>query len=434
VRDPAIGIEMNMAQTARPSTDRSAAEQSSPLRNRPLMTLAAGHGTVDMYSGVLPILYPLLTDKFELNLSTVGLVALAYSGMAALSQPFFGWVADRHGTRFIGICLMWTAFTYSMLGFIPSFPALLVLAALAGIGSGAYHPMGALTAGAVSADSNRNTAMSYYVTGGTLGVAAGPLVGAAIFSLFGTKGTAVMVIPGLSISLWLLVQMRTISKQMPVRNRRERVAPAPIPVAALAIVIGLMMLRSWTLFGIQSFIPTWYKEMGYSSAFYGSLATVLLLTSALGTIGSGSLADRYGRRVVLVASSALSVPCVLLFAQFPGYPAFLTAGLLGLLAASTGPLLLVMAQQMMAGRAGVASGLILGIGFFTGAIGVPIIGVIGDHWGIQNAMRCQAIVAASTIIVSMMLPTEAKVRELVARVAPEPVKPAVATGVSGDSR
>jgi FSR family fosmidomycin resistance protein-like MFS transporter len=93
-----------------------------------------------------------------------------------------------------------------------------------------------------------------------------------------------------------------------------------------------------------------------------------------------------------------------------------------------------MAQQMMAGRAGVASGLILGIGFFTGAIGVPIIGVIGDHWGIQNAMRCQAIVAAATILFSVLLPTEAKVRELVARTSPEPSQPAVASGISGDSR
>jgi FSR family fosmidomycin resistance protein-like MFS transporter len=415
-----------MAQTAIPSTESKSNARFAALRNRPLMTLAAGHGTVDLYSGVLPVLYPLLTDKFDLKLSTVGLVALAYSGMAALSQPFFGWVADRHGTRFIGFCLMWTAISFSILGFIPNFHALLALAALAGIGSGAYHPMGALTAGAVISDENRNAAMSYYVTGGTLGVASGPLVGAAIFALFGTKGTALMVLPGLSIAFWLLIQMRTISKQMPVRNRKEAVNLPPIPVAALSVVIGLMMLRSWTQFGIQSFIPTWYKDMGYHSSFYGALATTLLLTSALGTIGSGNLADRHGRRMILIASSVLSVPCVLLFAQFPGVPAFFTAGMIGLLAASTGPLLLVLAQQMMAGRAGVASGLILGIGFFTGAIGVPIIGAIADTWGIQNAMRCQAIVAAATIVLSFMLPTEAKVRELIERKTSEPVRTAVA--------
>ena len=42
-------------------------------------------------------------------------------------------------------------------------------AALAGPGSGAYHPMGALGANAVIDPNQRNVAMSVDVTGGTLG-------------------------------------------------------------------------------------------------------------------------------------------------------------------------------------------------------------------------------------------------------------------------
>ena len=89
-----------------------------------------------------------------------------------------------------------------------------------------------------------------------------------------------------------------------------------------------------------------------------------------------------------------------------------SAALIGLLAASTGPLLLVIAQQLMAGRAGMASGLILGLGFVMGAIGVPIMGAIADAHGIQNAMRCQVLVAAGTIVLAWFLPTEARIREL----------------------
>ncbi|HEY7031915.1 MAG TPA: MFS transporter, partial [Thermomicrobiales bacterium] len=385
------------------------------VRNRPLLTLMLGHLTVDMYAGVLPVLYPLLTDKFDLKLSTVGLVALAYSGMASLSQPLFGWIADRRGTRLIGLCLMWTAAMFAVLGFAPNFHLLIALAALAGIGSGAYHPMGALNASAVISEEQRNTAMSIYVVGGTLGIAIGPLIGAALFALMGVHGTAAMIVPGMTIALWMLVEMRTISRRLVRRSRTGAVALPPIPVGPLAVVIGMMMLRSWTMFGIQSFIPTWYKEMGYHAAFYGSLATTLLLTSALGTVGSGSLADRYGRRVLLMISSVLSVPCILLFAQFPGWPAFGSAALIGLLAASTGPLLLVIGQQLMAGRAGMASGLILGVGFVMGAIGVPIMGAIGDAYGIQNAMRFQAVVASGTIVLAWFLPTEARIRELTAR-------------------
>src|SRR5437588_3988282 len=66
------------------------------LANRRLMTLWLGHFTVDSYIGVLPVLYPLLIERFRLSLETVGLVALAYVGVASVSQPLFGWLADRY--------------------------------------------------------------------------------------------------------------------------------------------------------------------------------------------------------------------------------------------------------------------------------------------------------------------------------------------------
>jgi FSR family fosmidomycin resistance protein-like MFS transporter len=68
--------------------------------------------------------------------------------------------------------------------------------------------------------------------------------------------------------------------------------------------------------------------------------------------------------------------------------------------------MLVMAQQLMAGRAGVASGLILGLGFVTGAIGVPVIGAMADAFGIAAAMRFQAVIVLVTIAVAFFLPSE----------------------------
>lgn len=66
----------------------------------------------------------------------------------------------------------------------------------------------------------------------------------------------------------------------------------------------------------------------------------------------------------------------------------------------------------MAGRAGVASGLVLGLGFVTGAIGVPVMGAVADAFGMQTAMRVQVIVVAATIAVALFLPGEARLRAL----------------------
>lgn len=401
---------------------REEARRLAVLRNRPLLTLMLGHCTVDMYVGLLPVLYPLLTDRFTLDLKTVGLVSLAYSGMAAISQPFFGWVADRYGTRFIGVALIWTAATFSLIGFAPTFPLLLLLACASGLGSGAYHPLGALNANAVIPERQRNTAMSVYVTGGTIGVALGPLIGAALFTFFGVRGTVLMLFPGLGIALWLLYEVRAIALRRTGRSGQPASSTAPVPLAPLLAVIGVMMSRSWTMFSIQAFVPTWYRELGYTPAFYSALATTLILASALGAIGSGTLGDHYGRRAIIIGSLVLSIPALYLFARYTGPIAFVTGALVGFLAASTGPLMLVMAQQLMAGRAGVASGLILGLGFVTGALGVPVMGAVADAFGMGTAMHLQIAIVAATIPIAWFLPTEARFQALrqAPRITPEP--------------
>ncbi len=389
------------------------ADRFAIFRNRPLMTLMYGHFTVDCYVGLLPVLFPLLRDTFTLDLRTVGLVTLAYSGVASISQPLFGWLADRYGTRFVGVALIWTATVFALIGFAPTFPVLLALAGAAGLGSGAFHPMGAMNASAVIPEKQRNTAMSVYVTGGTVGVALGPLVGAVLFSTFGLRGTALMFFPGIIGAVLLLVQMRKIALRRPAKLANGMaIKPPPVPVLPMLAVIGVMMSRSWTVLGIEAFVPTWYKSLGYSASFYGPLATTIVLASALGSIGSGTLADRFGRRTVIVGALVLTVPTILLFTAFTGPIGFVTGALIGLLAASTGPLMLVMAQQLMTGRAGLASGLILGLGFVTGAIGVPVMGAIADVYGIVAAMRFQVIIVVATIAVSFLLPTERYLRDL----------------------
>jgi FSR family fosmidomycin resistance protein-like MFS transporter len=257
--------------------------------------------------------------------------------------------------------------------------------------------------------------MSVYASGGTLGFALGPLIGVALLALLGQHGIVLMLIPGTAIAAWLLYEMRTIAVQGRGRGKTIDETIPPIPKLAMAAVIIVMMSRSWMTSSIQAFVPTWYDDLGYSTAFYGALATTITLSSAAGTIGSGSLADRYGRRALIIGSLVLTMPTVLLFAQFTGPIAFVSGALVGLLAASTAPLLLVMAQQLMRGRAGVASGLILGLGFVTGALGIPITGAVADAIGIQDAMRLQTVVVLIAIPVALWLPTEAKIEAMHAR-------------------
>ena len=384
------------------------------LRNGRLLTLMLGHFTVDSYVGVIPVLYPLLIGRFHLSLATVGLVSLAYGGMAAISQPLFGLIADRFGTRFTGLALAWTAVTFAVVGFVNSFPLLLALALASGLGSGAFHPLGALDVRELLPAWRRSLGMSVYVTAGTVGVAAGPLIGILLFGAFGIHGTGWLVLPGLATGGYLLWRMRNRAAAATAAVR-QAVGRQAVPIFALAAVIGVMMSRSWTVNVFQAFTPTWYRELGYGPAFYGPLATTLVLASAVGTVGCGSLADRYGRRTVIIVTLVLTIPAVLLFTLYPGPWAFGSAILIGFLAASTAPLLLLMAQQLMAARAGLASGLVMGLGFVTGAIGVPINGAIADAVGLQKSLMSHVLLVIVTIALAWFLPSEDQIERYASR-------------------
>ena len=370
-----------------------------------------GHLTVDSYVGVIPILFPVLIGRFQLSLATVGLVSLGYSGMAAVSQPLFGVLADRFGTRFTGFALCWTALTFALVGFVTSFPLLVALACASGLGSGAFHPMGALDVRALLPAWRRSFGMSIYVTAGTVGVAVGPLVGILLFGAFGIQGTGLLLVPGLITGGYLLWRMRG-NVQGIAGSVRGHASAGRVPVFALAVVIGVMMSRSWTVNVFQAFTPTWYEQLGYGPAFYGPLATTLVLASAVGTVGCGTLADRYGRRTVILATLVLSVPAILIFTMFPGPWAFASGALIGLLAASTAPLMLLMAQQLMAARAGLASGLVMGLGFVTGAVGIPINGAIADSIGLQRSLMTHVVLVILTIAIAWFLPRESEMERL----------------------
>jgi FSR family fosmidomycin resistance protein-like MFS transporter len=368
-----------------------------------------GHFFNDMLGGVLPVLFPTMKLQYGLTNAQLGLVTLAFTATSSLTQPLFGYFSDTHGRRwFVPVTLLWGACCAASYGFITSYVAFIGLAALAGIGSGAFHPLGASNAAAVSTDEHRNAAMSFYTVAGGIGYGLGPIVGSLLFGAFGPRGSLGLLIPGLTAATLIWPQMRLVERAREAREGATRAMRANSDWGALSRVILVTMMRSWVFLSVLQLSPIWYSELGFSQAFYGSLAAVMILAGAVGTLFGGAFADRIGQRQVIVAGLLLTIPALLLYVAFPGPHGLLLAALFGFFCDASLSVTLVIAQRLVPGRVGVASGVILGLGFVTGGIGVPITGRISDLFGMQVALASLSLLLVLGSLVALTIPTRGR--------------------------
>lgn len=379
------------------------------LRNPALLILMLGHFTNDLFGGVLPLYMPVMKERFDLSNAAIGFAILAYTSMSSLSQPLFGYLSDRRGRRwYMAATLVWSAGFVGLYGLAASYPVFLLLAALAGLGSGAFHPLGASTASQVSEPRFRNGAMSLYTVAGSFGWGLGPLVAVALIAWFGPRGSALLIVPGVTVAVLIYRQMGMVE-----RTRRARATVAAIAVGGarpawgeLGRVMLVTMLRYWAFHSVVQFVPIWYSELGYGPGFYGALTTLIILAGCVGTLLGGIVADRIGPRRIVVASLSLLIPALLIFLGFPGPLAFVTGVAVGMLAEASLSVTLVMAQQLVPGRVGVTSGVILGLAFVTGGIGVPVTGRIADAIGIQAALLSLSVLVALAVGLALTLPAD----------------------------
>ncbi len=374
-----------------------------------LAILTLGHFTIDSYSSFFLPLLPLLVHRLGLNYAMVsGLGALAAMS-SSFAQPAFGLVSDRLSRPwFVALGPLVAAIFLSSIGAVPSYAALVALLVLGGVGVAAFHPQTASLAGTSSP--SRVKAMSFWVTGGTLGWALGPMFATATVHTFGLERTWLAAVPGIALSALLLAWLVRVPPQPAHERGRTRLSDLAPVARPLALLYAVVVMRSALSSGFATFLPLYVHERGWSVAAGGGITTAYLAAGAVGGFSGGWLAERFGGRTVVRASFLLAAPFYLAFFLLPERAgiACLIAGY-ALLQGSL-PVNVILGQELAPRHAATISSLLMGAAWGVGALLVGPVGIVADHSGLRTALMVLSLLVVPGFACALLLPPPDPVR------------------------
>jgi FSR family fosmidomycin resistance protein-like MFS transporter len=376
---------------------------------RAMATLSAGHLFTDIAQGSVPALLPFLIATDHLNYAAASALVLGATISSSVIQPLFGHVSDR-------LSLSWLmplgpalgGLGIALAGLAPSYALTFAAIVLSGLGVAAFHPEGSRFANYVSGD-RRASGMSLFSVGGNVGFALGPVLVTPLVVAFGLHGTVFVLIPTWLMAAVLVRELpRLRSFRTDVDSGRVTSSAEPEAWGPFGLLAGVIALRSFVYFGMVTFIPLYYVSELHASKAFGNLAlTAMLLGGAVGTLIGGPLADRFGRRSVLIGSMLVLPPLIAGFLLSGPGLAVVFASLAGAATIATFAVTIVMGQEFLPGRLGVSAGVTIGLSIGLGGLGAPLLGVLGDAHGLTAVFETIAILPLLALALTVALPRAA---------------------------
>jgi MFS transporter, FSR family, fosmidomycin resistance protein len=369
---------------------RAVAEIARPLS--PVLALVAlAHFFNDIYMGFLTPLYPLVMERFGLNLSMVGAISMVAAMASALSQPFFGMLFDRFGvTASLYLAPFLTGLLVSCVGVAQSYPVFLVLLFLGCLGSAAFHPKGASVTPALSG-SHRELGMAIFSAGGNLGFAAGPAVIAFFISLWGMRAMPVLAVPAAAVALvlFLLLPAKELSRRTATvaRVSWKALFSDKTDRSVLLHLVAINFCLTVAVRGLSTFLPVYMAQASIPVTSIGVLFTVMLAIGAVASIFVSALSRRTGKRSLILLSAAGGIPLAVCgYLLFPSVGGSLLIVAAGTVLTFSNPLLILMAQKHSGDSPAMASSLIMGFSWGLAGLFMVPLGWLGEAIGIRWMM------------------------------------------------
>jgi FSR family fosmidomycin resistance protein-like MFS transporter len=353
--------------------------------------LTLGHICTDINQGALPALLPFLVLHYGLSYASAATLVLACSIVSSVVQPLFGWLGDKlDHPWFMSVGILLAGLGVTLIGFVDNYLLMLAFASLTGLGVAVFHPEGGKLANYV-AGSEKGRGIANFSVGGNIGFAIGPVIATFALAVFGMRGTALFLIPAVVAAVLLFSQTkayREFGRQEQERKQSEGQAEQYDDWVGFSKVTAVNMTRAIISTGLMVFIPLyWVAVLGQSHEFSALMLTVYSFSGAIATFFGGRIADKIGFRRTILLSCCCAAPLLVVFILTHNIVvATILVMLIALsMCASYSPIV-ALGQSYLPKRLGLASGISLGVVVSVGGMTSPLIGMVGDNFGLTASM------------------------------------------------
>ncbi len=383
-----------------------------------LFAISFVHLLNDTVQSVVPAIFPILKESLQLNNLQLGLIAFALNITSSLLQPVIGLYSDRKPKPYLlPMGMIFTFFGLLGLAFAPSLLFIIASVVFIGIGSATFHPEGSKVS-YMAAGSRRGLAQSIYQVGGNAGQSLAPILTVLVFVPFGQFGAiyftsvAVVAIVVLTyIARWYQKQLLSYSTATRKTNHVSQYSTRSNQITfAIILLIILVFARSWYGAAITNFYPIFViEEYGITIEKAQIFIFIFTVAGVIGTFLGGPLADIFGKRNMIFFSMLGSAPIALLLPHLSiswMYPALF---MIGFIILSSFSVTVVYAQELLPGKIGLVSGLIVGLAFGMGAVGSVAIGGLADLLGMKSVMEMASFLPIIGVL-TFLLPSDRTIR------------------------
>jgi len=382
---------------------------SSALDRRGIALLSLGHMLTDINGGAIPALLPVLVAQRGLSYVAASGIVVASTVISSVVQPLLGYASDRRPAPWLMIAgVLLANLGLALVGVAPAYWLIIASVLLCGMGVAMFHPEGYRFANYVAGEQPAR-GMSFFSVGGNAGSALGPLVATALIAAFGLRGIGLMMLPA---SVMAVVLWRSLPRFETYRPKaaapRAGAAGQTADWPALSRLVLVIIVRSSLYYGLLTFVPLYFTQVRHASlATANGALTCLSLAGIVGTLAAGQVADRFGRKRMLLALLVAIAPLMLAFLFASDAAAFVWVALIGMALVATFMIAVVLGQEYVPTQVGVASGLTTGLATGLGGLTTPALGLIADQRGVTTALYVLAGLPILAAVLAATLPRDA---------------------------